>query len=217
MERGILWLTLLAAFIGLRQGRRNSIKSETYRSWRGDLKRAKYDIYAVRSEWQQFEGSPTPKGPIKLETFSLKDAIDSHMVDDKPDAMKEPQVRSLRRPGICLFSATCLDFDPRYRNPLAAELRGYLNRSCSSLPVGTRRCIHDHNLGLVGEIKTTRVPSSWKLLFLTPDNTNYRDAGVITRHAQISTIVCCLPSRIYICGRCCPSIIPVLELTIVSS
>lgn len=94
MERGILWLTLLAAFIWLAwQGRNEYQKVEAYRNWAQQFERAKYDIYAVLAQngsnltW----GSPTPKGPIKLETFSLLDVQSIRLlVDDKPVAIEEP-------------------------------------------------------------------------------------------------------------------------------
>ena len=88
MERGLLWLSLLAVFIWLAwQGRNEYQKVEAYRNWAEQFERAKYDIYAVLAQngndltW----GLPTPKGPIKLETFSLKNVESIHlMVDDKP-------------------------------------------------------------------------------------------------------------------------------------
>lgn len=76
MERGILWLVLLGVFVWLAwQGRKEYQKVEAYRNWAAQFERAKYDIYAVLGQkgsdltW----GKPTPKGPINLETFSLKD------------------------------------------------------------------------------------------------------------------------------------------------
>ena len=88
MERGLLWLSLLAVFIWLAwQGRNEYQKVEAYRNWAEQFERAKYDIYAVLAQngsdltW----GLPTPTGPIKLETFSLKDVESIRlMVDDKP-------------------------------------------------------------------------------------------------------------------------------------
>ncbi|MCC5638382.1 hypothetical protein LC593_21595 [Nostoc sp. CHAB 5844] len=76
MERGLLWLPLLIAFIWLAwQGSKEYQKVEAYRNWAEQFERAKYDIYAVLGQkdnkitW----GKPTPKGPINLETFSLLD------------------------------------------------------------------------------------------------------------------------------------------------
>lgn len=75
MERGLLWLPLLAFFIGLAwTGWREFQKVEAYQTWAKEFDRAKYDIYAVLGQkgdeltW----GQPTRKGPINLETFSLQ-------------------------------------------------------------------------------------------------------------------------------------------------
>ncbi len=87
MERGLLWLPLLVMFFWLAwQGSKEYQKVEAYRAWAEEFERAKYDIYAVLGQkgnnitW----GKPTPKGPIKLETFSLLDVKQIQLlVDDK--------------------------------------------------------------------------------------------------------------------------------------
>ena len=94
MERGLLWLLLLAVFIWLAwQGRNEYQKVEAYRNWAQQFERAKYDIYAVLAQngsnliW----GQPTPKGPIKLETFSLKNVQSIRLVvDDAPVPIETP-------------------------------------------------------------------------------------------------------------------------------
>jgi hypothetical protein len=75
MERGLIWLPLLALFIGLAWAGWNEYqKLEAYRAWAEPFDRAKYDIYAVLGQqgdeitW----GKPTRQGPIQLETFSLQ-------------------------------------------------------------------------------------------------------------------------------------------------
>lgn len=85
MERGLLWLVLLAVFIWLAwQGRNEYRKVEAYRNWAEQFERAKYDIYAVLGQkgsnltW----GKPTPQGLIKLETFSLKDVQTINLLVD---------------------------------------------------------------------------------------------------------------------------------------
>ncbi|NJR51198.1 MAG: hypothetical protein HC780_18100 [Leptolyngbyaceae cyanobacterium CSU_1_3] len=74
MERGLLWLPLLALFIGLAWAGRNEYqKVEAYRLWAEKFQRAKYDLYAVLGQdgsnltW----GKPTRKAPVDLKTFSL--------------------------------------------------------------------------------------------------------------------------------------------------
>lgn len=76
MERGLMWLPLLALFIGLAwAGWREYRKVEAYQTWAQDFERHKYDIYAVlgqksdRLTW----GKPTLKEPEDLQTISLQD------------------------------------------------------------------------------------------------------------------------------------------------
>ncbi|QSJ14978.1 hypothetical protein JYQ62_24340 [Nostoc sp. UHCC 0702] len=85
MERGLLWLPLLAMFFWLAwQGSKEYQKVEAYRAWAEQFERAKYDIYAVLGQkgnnltW----GKPTTKGPIKLETFSLDDVQEVRLLID---------------------------------------------------------------------------------------------------------------------------------------
>ena len=90
MIHGLLWLPLLAAFIGLAWAGRNEYqKIEAYRVWAEPFDRAKYDLYAVLGQagdtltW----GKPTRKAPLNLQTFSLQDVreinllVDGQMVD----------------------------------------------------------------------------------------------------------------------------------------
>ncbi|CAA9572399.1 hypothetical protein AVDCRST_MAG81-2929 [uncultured Synechococcales cyanobacterium] len=75
MAKGLLWLPLLALFIGLAWSGWNEYrKVEAYQLWAAQFEKAKYDIYAVLGQannnltW----GKPTRNGPIELKTFSLK-------------------------------------------------------------------------------------------------------------------------------------------------
>ena len=85
MERGLLWLPLLAAFCWLAWSGWNEYqKIEAYRRWAEQFERAKYDIYAVLGQngsdltW----GKPTRKEPVNLETFSLKEVKSINLVVD---------------------------------------------------------------------------------------------------------------------------------------
>jgi hypothetical protein len=67
MERGLLWLPLLALFIWLAWAGWNEYqKLEAYKVWAADFERAKYDIYAALGQqgtlltW----GRPTRQGPL---------------------------------------------------------------------------------------------------------------------------------------------------------
>lgn len=85
MERGLLWLPLLAAFFWLAwQGSREYQKLEGYRVWAQQFDKSKYDIYAVlglkdnKITW----GKPTPKGLVELETFSVLDVKEIRLLVD---------------------------------------------------------------------------------------------------------------------------------------
>ena len=76
MARGLFWLPLLFIFFWLAWAGWNEFqKVEAYRTWAQQFERAKYDIYAVLGQnadeltW----GKPTRKGPVELQTFSLKE------------------------------------------------------------------------------------------------------------------------------------------------
>lgn len=74
MERGLIWLPLLALFIWLvRAGWNEYQKLEAYKVWAEAFDRAKYDIYAVLGQQgdQLTWGIPTRNGMVHLETFSL--------------------------------------------------------------------------------------------------------------------------------------------------
>lgn len=74
MERGLLWLPLLVAFIWLAWSGWNEYqKLEAYKIWAEDFDNAKFDIYAVMGTkaGQITWGKPTRKGMIDLNSFTL--------------------------------------------------------------------------------------------------------------------------------------------------
>ena len=74
MERGLVWLPLLGLFIWLVwKGWQEYQKVEGYRIWSEQFDKAKYDIYAVlgKKDSTIAWGTPTPKGILDLQTFSL--------------------------------------------------------------------------------------------------------------------------------------------------
>lgn len=86
MERGLIWLPLLALFIGLAWAGWNEYqKVEAYRTWAESFDRAKYDIYAVLGQKKDelTWGKPTRKGPISLQSFSLRQAKSIHLKVDQ--------------------------------------------------------------------------------------------------------------------------------------
>ncbi len=138
MERGLLWLPLLATFILLTwQGWNEYRKVEAYRNWAEQFERAKYDIYAVLGQngsnltW----GKPTRQGPIKLETFSLKDVQSIRLlVDDKPAEMETPPRKGNEISLEFVFPdpAICVRV-PFTEIPLAAEWGKHLQQELKLL------------------------------------------------------------------------------------
>lgn len=83
MERGLLWLPLLAVFIGLAWAGWNEYqKVEAYRQWAESLDRAKYDIYAVLGQKgkQIFWGKPARGKPQQIQGFSLDDVAEIRLL-----------------------------------------------------------------------------------------------------------------------------------------
>jgi hypothetical protein len=85
MERGLMWLPLLAIFIWLaKTGYDEYQKVEAYRLWARDFDRCKYDIYSVLGlkgreiTW----GKPAKECPIELQTFSLDRVSDITLLVD---------------------------------------------------------------------------------------------------------------------------------------
>lgn len=74
MERGLLWLPLLAFFSGLAWAGWNEYrKLEAYKLWASGFERAKYDIYAAlgQSAEQLTWGIPTRQGLTQVQQVSL--------------------------------------------------------------------------------------------------------------------------------------------------
>lgn len=143
MARGLLWLVLLAVFIWLAwQGRHEYQKVEAYRNWAQQFERAKYDIYAVLGQkgsnltW----GKPTPQGPIKLETFSLKDVQSIRLlVDEQPVEMETPPSKGSDIVLEFVFSPVASVRVPFTEIPLAAEWGKYLQQELQRLQLETAK------------------------------------------------------------------------------
>ncbi|MBD2533651.1 hypothetical protein H6G97_30510 [Nostoc flagelliforme FACHB-838] len=138
MERGLLWLPLLVMFFWLAwQGSREYQKVEAYRTWAEQFERAKYDIYAVLGQkgnnltW----GKPTPKGPIKLETFSLLDVKQIYLlIDDKQvDIDNIPEKGRSIELEFLFSESTGSVRVPFTEIPLAAEWGKFLQRVLQEL------------------------------------------------------------------------------------
>ncbi|MCG6134780.1 MAG: hypothetical protein MET45_08960 [Nostoc sp. LLA-1] len=138
MERGLLWLPLLVAFVWLAwQGAKEYQKVEAYRVWAENFDKAKYDIYAVMGQKEQniTWGKPTPKGPINLATFSLLDVKEIRLlIDDKVVAVEETPEKGRVIELEFLFSTSTESVRvPFTEIPLAAKWAEYLQGVLPSL------------------------------------------------------------------------------------
>lgn len=145
MERGLLWLPLLAIFIWLAWAGWNEYqKVETYRLWAQQFQRAKYDIYAVLGQkadeltW----GQPTRQGPIQLQTFSLKQVQAIRLLVEG-QAVASDCLPSKGRPVLEFsFANTNTDREiapvqvPFTEIPLAAQWYDYLQRELQRSQLG---------------------------------------------------------------------------------
>jgi hypothetical protein len=135
MIHGLLWLPLLAAFIGLAWAGRNEYqKIEAYRVWAETFQRAKYDVYAVLGQegntltW----GKPTRKKPVNLQTFSLEDVREIHLlVDGQTVDLRSPPSKSksiglqfiLERDGSIEIPFTQTDLAAKWGQALTEDLQ----------------------------------------------------------------------------------------------
>jgi len=138
MERGLLWLPLLAAFFWLAWSGWNEFqKVEAYGQWAAQFERAKYDIYAVLGQknsdltW----GKPTRKGPINLYTFSLKEVQAIRLlVDTQPVDLEKPPRGGRAIALEFLFPEPTASIQvPFTEIPLAAEWGKFLQQELQRL------------------------------------------------------------------------------------
>lgn len=130
MERGLIWLPLLALFIWLSwSGWREYQKLEAYKTWAEDFDTAKYDIYAVVGKKQDkiCWGKPTPGGPVELQSISLREVEKIELlVDHQPVSIK--QLPPKGKAAIGLNSATEQVEIPFTEIDLAAKWYEYLQQ-----------------------------------------------------------------------------------------
>lgn len=96
MLHGLMWLPLLALFIGLAWAGWNEYrKLEAYKVWAEQFERAKYDIYAALGQqgdvitW----GLPTRQGVVESDSLNLKD-VEALALEVNTQAIK-PAVSSI--------------------------------------------------------------------------------------------------------------------------
>ncbi|MBD1921101.1 hypothetical protein H6F77_08355 [Microcoleus sp. FACHB-831] len=138
MEKGLLWLPLLGAFIWLaQQGWNEYQKVEAYRNWASGFERAKYDIYAVlgQKDSDLTWGKPTRQGPVNLATFSLKEVQSIRLlVDEQPVDMQAPPDKGRAVALEFLPSNTSASIKiPFTEIPLAAEWGKFLQKELHQL------------------------------------------------------------------------------------
>jgi hypothetical protein len=137
MERGLMWLPLLGAFIWLaRAGATEYQKIEAYKRWAVGFDRCKYDIYAVMGlkDREISWGKPTKAEPKDLQTFSLDRIkqilliVDNRAVDLDDIPIKGKSI-NIRFESIDLTEPIEIPFT---EIPMAAEWAKFLNRSIAS-------------------------------------------------------------------------------------
>lgn len=94
MERGLLWLPLLAVFIGLAwAGWHEFQKVQAYETWATGFERSKYDIRAMLGQrgGELTWGRPTRQGPVDLTTLALQQVTALRLeVDGQPVPTDQP-------------------------------------------------------------------------------------------------------------------------------
>jgi hypothetical protein len=133
MERGLMWLPLLGAFIWLaRAGANEYQKIEAYKRWAVGFDRCKYDIYAVMGlkDREISWGKPTKTEPKDIQTFSLDRVkqielvVDSRAVDLANLPVKGQKINLQFQLIDCVDSINI----PFTEVPMAAEWAGFLKK-----------------------------------------------------------------------------------------
>jgi len=109
MERGLLWLPLLAIFIWLAWAGRNEFqKVEAYRNWAQGFDRSKYDVLSVLGlkDGALIWGRPTRQGPMPLTKLPLAEVeqVRVQVNGDVVDPNNPPS--RVRRCGLVLAVKT---------------------------------------------------------------------------------------------------------------
>ena len=136
MERGLMWLPLLGAFIWLtRAGSNEYQKIEAYKRWAVGFDRCKYDIYAVMGlkDREISWGKPTKAEPKDLQTFNLDRVkqiqliVDNNSIDlnNLPNNGKKINIQ------FQLSDEDAIDI-PFTEIPMAAEWAGFLQQAIST-------------------------------------------------------------------------------------
>jgi hypothetical protein len=132
MERGLMWLPLLGAFIWLaRAGANEYQKLEAYKRWAVGFDRYKYDIYSVigLKDRDLSWGKPTKQEPKDLQTFSLDRVKQVQLVVDNQSINLDDIPNSGKKINLqfqFLDTADLIDI-PFTEVPMAAEWAKFLS------------------------------------------------------------------------------------------
>jgi hypothetical protein len=137
MERGLLWLPLLAVFIGLAWAGWNEYqKVEAYKTWAQQFERAKYDIFAVlgQSGTRLTWGIPTRQGPVELKHLSLSDVSQIALkADGQIVAPEQPPEKARRSAVVLTLEDGTAEEIPFTDLSLAIQWLNYLRREVQAL------------------------------------------------------------------------------------
>jgi len=103
MERGLLWLPLLAVFTGLAWAGWNEYrKVEAYKRWATHFERAKYDILAVLGQRGQHVtwGKPTRGGPVDRVSLDLSQVRQLQLTADHEPVTPETAPKRMGHCGL---------------------------------------------------------------------------------------------------------------------
>ena len=106
MERGLLWLPLLAVFIGLAwAGWDEYQKVQAYQAWAIDFERSKYDIRSVLGQTGSLLtwGRPTRQGPVDTTSLCLTEIT---TMDLEVGGVRVPPGQDLPRRGAVALVLT---------------------------------------------------------------------------------------------------------------
>lgn len=137
MERGLLWLPLLAVFSWLAWAGWNEYqKVEAYKTWAQQFERAKYDIFSAlgQSGLNLTWGVPTRKGPIKLQTVALNEVEDvTIQADGKTVDLNQPPTKSRRSALVLNLKGKPSQEIPFTELSLAIQWFNYLRREIQTI------------------------------------------------------------------------------------
>ena len=135
MERGLLWLPLLAVFCWFAWAGWNEYqKISAYQDWAKNFDRAKYDIYAVLGQKgrELTLGKPKRGSPDGLTTFSLDDVQSLRLlVNNKPFDLESPPDKGKVMLEFILSDGSTREI-PFTEIPLAAKWGKYLQGQINS-------------------------------------------------------------------------------------